>query len=78
VFLSRRSANFALALAGALAGAALRAPSVAATGCAPYALQLARDIHEAGARAAAVRVLGDSVGLASLARGSVGARTLVL
>ena len=73
VFLSRRTAAFDLALAGALAAAALRAPwpLLAAV---PYARRHLR----AAPRTAAAYLAGDLVGAAALLYGSAAARTLVM
>jgi glycosyltransferase involved in cell wall biosynthesis len=81
-FLSRRSALFDLALAGAGVAAARRSlvPMLAA---APYAQEAWRHARRAGdarhaSAVAAVDVAADAVGAAALAAGSARARTLVL
>ena len=80
VFLSRRTAEFDLAVA-ALALAARRRsllPGLAAT---PYAWRVAREAvgwRRHAARAAAGRILADAVGLAGLLAGGVRARSPVL
>lgn len=74
VFLSRRSAAFALAVAGA----ATRRPALAALAALPYARMAANDLAEAGPRLAAARAAADAVGLAAALRGSLAARSLVL
>jgi glycosyltransferase involved in cell wall biosynthesis len=73
VFLSRRTAAFDLALAGALAAAALRAPWPLLA-AAPYARRHLR----AAPRVSAAYVAADLVGAAALAYGSAATRTLLL
>jgi len=70
-FLSRRSAAFDLALAGALVA---RHRPAAALAVLPYARMLAAD----GPSQAAVRAAADAVGFAALAYGSLRARSAVL
>jgi glycosyltransferase involved in cell wall biosynthesis len=78
VFITRRSALFDLAVAGAAAAAVARsaAPLVAAL---PYAVSVGRYGRRwRSLRVAAVEVAADAVGLAALAVGSVRSRTPVL
>jgi glycosyltransferase involved in cell wall biosynthesis len=81
MFLSRRSAAFDLALAGALAAAATRrtAPLAAA---APYAALAIADARRWGKRrlpsVLAANLAADTVGAAALAYGSARARSLLL
>jgi glycosyltransferase involved in cell wall biosynthesis len=77
-FLTRRSASFALAAGGALAAAASRRPGLAAPALLPYARVVQGDVSRLGARVALVRVAADALGFASLVRGSIAARALVL
>jgi hypothetical protein len=80
VFLSPRTAAFDAAVAG-LALAAARRSWVPALAAAPYARTIAARALESGPRAplvAAVEVAADAVGLASLLRGSVRARKILL
>jgi glycosyltransferase involved in cell wall biosynthesis len=86
-FLTRRNAAFDLAVAGALAAWAVRRrgyPPIAAVGAlamGPYGRQLARHALRGRRRAplvAAVDLLADAVGLASLTLGSLRWRTPVL
>jgi glycosyltransferase involved in cell wall biosynthesis len=74
VFLDRRTATVTLAIAGALT----RRPLLAVLAAAPYARTLAADARGAGTGVALTRAAADAVGLASLVRGSVRARTPVL
>jgi glycosyltransferase involved in cell wall biosynthesis len=80
-FLSRRSAAFDVALVGAVAAAAKRSPMPLAAAL-PYVALLRRNgLSLRGAEAARVtmaNVAADSVSLAALMWGSVGARTLLL
>ncbi|HEX8742986.1 MAG TPA: glycosyltransferase family A protein [Thermoleophilaceae bacterium] len=80
VFLSRRSAEFDLALAGAAAALVRRRP-LALAAAAPYARTIARRALESGARAplvAPVEVAADALTLGVLARASLRARSPVL
>ena len=85
-FLTRRSAAFDLAVAGAAVAVAGRGRPLAlaagALAAAPYARLAAADAHRWGRRraplAAAVNVAADAVGLAALAAGSARARTVLL
>ncbi|MEX2195974.1 MAG: glycosyltransferase [Thermoleophilaceae bacterium] len=77
-FLSERSARFALAAAGALAGAATRRPAIAAAAALPYAQIVRRELRGYGPRGAVARIAADGVGFAALVRGSVRARRIVL
>jgi glycosyltransferase involved in cell wall biosynthesis len=91
-FLTRRSAAFDLALAGALLAAGARARggrgtatarlAAGALATAPYARRLAEEVRAypppAAARLAAATVAADAIGAAALALGSVRARALVL
>jgi glycosyltransferase involved in cell wall biosynthesis len=79
VFLSRRSAAFDLALAGALVATARRNP-LALAAALPYARLLRGDLQEArdgwpagvsGARLAGARLAADAVGAVAMAYGSV-------
>lgn len=77
VFLSRRSAAFDLALAGALT----RRPLLAAAAAAPYARIVAAEASGWGpqaARVAIVSVAADAVGLGALALGSLRAGSVLL
>jgi glycosyltransferase involved in cell wall biosynthesis len=73
VFLSRRTAAFDLALAGALAAAGLRSPWPLLA-VAPYARRHLR----AAPRASGAYLAGDLVGAAALVYGSAAARTLLV
>lgn len=73
-FLSRRSAAFALAAAGA----ATRRPAIAALAALPYARLTVDDLRAGGPGLALARGAADAVGLASSVRGSIAARCLVL
>jgi hypothetical protein len=80
VFLTRRTAAFDLALAGALLAAAMRSPWPAAA-AAPYLVELARAAlpwrrHAPGAFAATFAA--DAVTFIALIRGSVRERTLLI
>ena len=79
IFLSRRSATFDLAAAGALAALAARRPAPALVGL-PYVWLIGRETRRHGGRAhmAAALVAGDAVGAWSLLRTSLRARTLLL
>ena len=74
IFLSRRSAAFDLAAAGALAALAARRPWPLLA-AAPYARMATRDRR---GRVLAADVAADAVGAAALVRGSIRARTPVL
>ena len=78
MFLSRRSAAFAVAAAGAVAATAVRRPAVAALAAAPWAAVVKGDLDEHGPRVALARMAADVVGFGACARASVGTRTLVL
>ncbi len=76
-FLSPRSARLLLAGGAAVAAAAWRRPALLA-GVLPYARVVVEDARDHDARVAAVRVVADVVGEASLVHGSRQARCLVL
>lgn len=79
-FLTKRTAAFDLAAAGAVLAIAGRRP-LALLAAAPYARWLARDASLRGPRApgiAAVRAVADVVGAAALVSGSIRARSLLL
>jgi glycosyltransferase involved in cell wall biosynthesis len=79
-FLSRRTAAFDAALAGGTAAAALRSP-VPLLAAAPYAAMLGsrwRRWGRVGPKIALIDLVADAVGFASLVRGSLRSRTLVL
>lgn len=80
IFLSRRTAAFDVALAGLGLAAVLRSP-LPVLGALPYLAESAADAARWRTHAPEVMLVGilaDAVGLASLAAGSVRARTLVL
>lgn len=79
VFLGRRAAAFHLAAAGGAVAVAGRRPVWLLAGT-PWALMLVAEARRRGGRGRVALVLaaGDAVGAASLVRGSVRARTLVL
>jgi glycosyltransferase involved in cell wall biosynthesis len=79
-FLSRRTAAFDAALAGSLAAAVRRSP-LPLLGAAPYAAMLGRRLvrwGRVGPKIALIDLAADAVGFASLVRGSLRSRTLVL
>jgi glycosyltransferase involved in cell wall biosynthesis len=77
-FLARRSAEFDLALAGAVLAAARRSPLPLAAAL-PYASELARDLRQwRNPRVPIVRLAADAVQFAALVRGSLHARTPLL
>jgi glycosyltransferase involved in cell wall biosynthesis len=82
LFLSPESARFDLALAGAAAGVLSGRRALLAAGIAPYAIGLARQAglspRQARLPVACARVASDALTFASLIRGSIAARTLVL
>jgi glycosyltransferase involved in cell wall biosynthesis len=77
-FLSRRSAAFDLAVAGATIAAARRNP-LALAAAVPYARMLGRDMrYDGGTQVAAARLAADAVGAAAMAYGSVLSGTLLI
>jgi glycosyltransferase involved in cell wall biosynthesis len=76
-FLNGRSALFSLAVGGVIAAAVARSPLPALAG-APYARVLAADARANGTDVAFLLAVGDAVGLAALASGSVRFRTLLI
>lgn len=74
VFLSRRSAAFALAAVGAATGR----PRLAALTGLPYARIAVDDLRTGGVKLVLARGAADAVGFASALRGSLAARSLVL
>jgi hypothetical protein len=76
VFLSRRHAAVWGAAAGVV-GLLARRPALAAAAL-PYAAMVRDDVRRHGARTAGFLAAGDVIAAASLARGSVDAKTLVL
>ena len=80
LFLSRRTAAFDVAVAGLVAAAMIRhpAPMAAALPYAASAVRRARPYGPAAPTVAAVHAVADAVGLGSLLRGSLSARSLLL